>query len=384
MNSNVFIYTNFDSTENSSKESTCTYVLNEGSKTNLVDGSKVIGGDVDTSLCISNINLGDGDKIPDDWNVHKVIADDESFFINIERQIRDKFSRWEVEECLPLVKMVYARSEIYDSDMIDYPVEGYYYKSKELTELFKRIRNIQQNKDVYKRIRIDDQVKFLKGVYENEIFGLPAQKSYPWPDSPIHRRWDLLTNIMSDDGLFYTYAHRPWSIDGVMNVLSGKLVGNPTLVELAGLIGKPLLLTAAAETNSLGRMYAAMSGSFSMGVPKSVYIWNVSEIVFDLGKKIVEAYNKLMKNRNTYLGNKGDTEIILPTADNMKYLDWGSMELPRVAHLGYLTETKYNYFWLADYDGKVYDYYTRDFITTNDFVKNHDEILTKIKNSTYE
>jgi hypothetical protein len=260
-----------------------------------------------------------------------------------------------VRKVLPVLREVYEKSGTYDWEMEEYPVEGYYYKSKELTEVFQRVRNLQQNKKIYDRVNRDwDELVYLRGIYESELFGVKHMSYYPWPDAPLQRRWDALTRMMSDDSIVNQNSTKPWSIPFVMEHLSKYLNGQSNLVELAGLIGKPILLTCAAETNSLGRMYSFCSGACSIEKPVVEYVWKVSPKVEVLGRKIAVAYNEMMKG----------FYIKMPDPNNCWGFDWDTPELPRVAHLGYVMATRENYFWIVDRVEEVFDYYTADFITT--------------------
>lgn len=295
---------------------------------------------------------------------------DEDYFINIDRQVRDKFPKWEVENMLPVAKMVFGRAEVPDLAMEDYPVEGYYYKTPELMELFKRVRNIQQNREVYLKVHKDDMLAKLNAVYDSDLFGTPPVSGYPWPDSPLKRRWDLLTHVMQSEE-FDNGKAEPWTIPLIMDAIGKKTTGTFNLVELAALIRDPKLLTAAAETNALGRMFATMTGSCFSSSIVPTYRWLVRSDVEALGTKIVEAYNNTM----------GNNEIVAPHENNMEEMGWGGMlEVPRVAHLGRVAATKKNYFWILDYGACILDYYTTDFITTDIFIKNRKELIQQIRN----
>lgn len=294
--------------------------------------------------------------------------DDVSYFNMIDNQIRNVFSSWEVENCLPAVRIIWARSNVPDIAMENYPVEGYYSQSKELTELFIKIRNIQQNTALYKKISTqnNDLLDFLKSVYENEIMGEEPSSWYPWPDSPMKRRYDIMTLTMQDKNAFNEHAQFPWDIPTIVKSVGSHYKGRPNLVELAYLANDPRCLCAGCETNALSRMYACLSGSYSLGATKTIYNWKVSKEMESLGTKLVEGYQKIMSFTGPF-GNKNETlKMVVPTKDNAHSLVM-TFKTPRIAHLGYLLESKLNYFWILDVSYRMYDIYTPHFITTESF-----------------
>lgn len=307
----------------------------------------------------------------------KMVITDEMYFTNLDNQVRDKFKDWEVLNMLPAVKMIMGRAKIPELALLDYPVEGYYYKTPELKELFKKIRNIQQNPDVYTKIHDDDMLGRLRATYDSDLFGISPVTGYPWPGSPLKRRWDILTKVMQSEEFDDKIRKYPWTIPSVMEAVKKTKKGMVNLVELAALIGNPKLLTAAAETSCLGRMYAQVTGSYCMRSSyKTEYVWAVKKEVEELGTKIVEAYNKTMDANTIQYENK--IHLVAAHESNMYDMVWGYLELPRVAHLGYVMATQKNYFWILDYGEELYDYYTTDFITTENYYEKRSTILKEL------
>ena len=321
-------------------------------------------------------------------NVIEEEIGDVGYFNMIDNQVRSKFVEFEKKVCLPAAKMLYAGADIPDLAMFNYPVEGYYSKSPELTELFQRVRNIQQNPTIYRKInehKQDNMLSILKAVYENDLMGTEPTAFYPWKDSPIKRRYDILTLATQDTTVFDDKAERPWDIPSIMAAVEKKRRGIINLVELASMTGDVRCLCAGAESNSLGRMFGVMSGSYSCGITRTEYIWKVSPGVQALGEKIVNEYNKLIGENWTHFGNivvKGAEDISLlipPSLDNVHTLKM-SFELPRVAHIGFLRLPKINYFWVMNWIG-VKDVYTRHFLVSGEFDKYSEDLYDYWKSS---
>ena len=310
--------------------------------------------------------------------VREEVIDDTQYFNMIDNQVRARFADFEVKYCLPAAQMLYARAEIPDLAMVDVPTEGYYYKSPELKELFKRIRNLQTNKEVYKRVQTkkNEPLDFLKSVYESDLMGITPTEWYPWPDAPMIRRYDIMTITMQDKDAFNELSPQPWTIDGIVNVVGKHYQERVNLVELAYLANDPRCLCCGCESNSLSRMYAILTGSYSLSSSyfETKYIWKVSPEMQALGEKIVKAYNEIIRNPWAYLGDKKARELDYPSLDNHYNLK-KTFETPRVAHLGYLLETKWNYFWILDDGLTLSDVYTPNFITSENFYDNRGPIL---------
>ncbi len=302
-----------------------------------------------------------------------LVIDNEKYFAMIDNQVRKLFAKFEEEKCLTWAEQVWH--EAGQPELKEFPVEGYYYKSEALRRYFKLIRNFQQNEEVYRKVKESPMLENLRRVLHTEIFGteVPKDEYYPWPDAPLKRRWNLLTYTMSDKKKFYEYSATPWSITNVMEALKGNAKNLRNLPEMAALIGKPELICAACETNSLGRMFACMSGSMYCPPPLR-FIWDVSPEVEELGKAICALYNEITTPfALRYWGNT--YTILAPTIELCQLTDLGklqppmdwTLECPRVCHLGYLTEIDINYFWILDNFGNLFDLYQKEMLTTEQY-----------------
>jgi hypothetical protein len=283
----------------------------------------------------------------------------EDYFFMIDNQIRTAMMKAETEKCLPAAKTVLEKSGVAIAELKAYPIEGYYYETPELKLYMTILRNLQHNEDVYKRVVKCEELTFLQNWCNNDLFGVedPHKRNQ---DSPLKRRYDILTLTMEDESSFNPKHNHPWSISSIMESLNKQYAGRTNLVELAYLTGNPKCLCCGAETNSAYRMIACISGSYSLNASFNpvVYVWDVSPQVELLGMKIVAAYNELFGG----LFNS----IVFPSLKNHHNLN-KLAKVPRVAILGYISATKEYYHWILDEYRLLTDVYSKEIITTETF-----------------
>ena len=291
---------------------------------------------------------------------HTVKITNEDYFFMIDNQIRSTMMKAETEKCLPAAKTVLEKAGVTVNELKAYPIEGYYYETPELKLYMTILRNLQHNESVYKRVVKCEELTFLQGWCNNDLFGVedPHKRNQ---DSPLIRRYDILTLTMEDPTSFDTHDHHPWSISSIMESLSKQYAGRTNLVELAYLTGNPKCLCCGAETNSAYRMFACLTGSYSLNASFNpvVYVWDVSPQIELLGMKIVVAYNEMIGG----LFNN----IAFPSLKNHLYLN-KLAKVPRVAVLGYLLTGEY-YHWILDEFRQLTDVYSMEIITTETFTK---------------
>lgn len=280
------------------------------------------------------------------------------FFYMIDNQVRDFVPKYEVGIMLQLAERVLEQSEISKNELIEYPVEGYYHKTESLKLYFTIIRNLQMNKGIFTRVvRNSNEFLKLKTFCEDSLFG--QEKPYPidgYENAPIKRKYDVVALTMQDKELFDSTLTRPWDIDSVMNASLKHITGEPNLVELAVMTNDARCVCSGVETNSLYRMMACISGYCNI---EPEYIWEVNSKIFEFGHKIVNAYNRLLNSEI----------LITPNIFNHNKLK-KIPELPRIALLGHIVETKENYFWILDSHNSLSEKYTTELITTESYIKN--------------
>jgi len=306
-----------------------------------------------------------------------LVIDDAKYFAMLDNQVRKLFSAFEANICLSWAEQVF--NEAGKPELKEFPVEGYYYKSDQLKRYFQLIRNFQQNKEVYTKVKASQSLENLKKVLHTEIFGteVPPGEYYPWSDAPLKRRWDLLTYTMSDKTMFDEHAMHPWTIQTVRNAVVKNAKNLRNLPELAAMIGQAELICAACETNSLGRMYACLTGSYSISPPPPRFSWQVRAEVEQFGKSICDLYNEVTAPFGVSFYGGRSYEILPPTLELCELSDKGklnppmdwTLEYPRVAHLGYLIEADLNYFWILDNNGTLTDLYQKEMMTTEQYQK---------------
>ena len=292
-------------------------------------------------------------------NGHTVIEiDNTDYFYMLDNQTRPAMQAAESGVFLPIAKRVLANAGVSFDQLKDYPVEGYYWENDNLRLYLKILRNLQHNGNVYEKVKDSEELRFLQKICNNDLFGIEDPHSRE-NNSPLKRRYDILTITMEDASIFpdHNKVPRPWNIARIMEGLKNNYGNRANLVELAYLTNNPKCLCCGAETNILYRMFACISGSYSCSVPRPpIYKWKVSPEVEDLGERIVAGYNELLK-----------TEIIVaPTLDNhIKFTK--TPKLPRVAMLGYVTETQEYYHWILTSYGDLNEIYSKNIITTESY-----------------
>lgn len=297
-------------------------------------------------------------------NGHSVEIDNTDYFYMMDNQVRPAMQAAEVEIFLPTAKRVLDKAGVEFDQLKDYPVEGYYWESDNLRLYFKILRNLQHNEDVYEKVKDSEELRFLQKVCNNDLFGIedPHRRE---SKAPLKRRYDILTITMEDISIFpdHDTNARSWTIERIMAGLKNNYANRANLVELAYLTNNPKCLCCGAETNILYRMFACISGSYSSGsAPIPIYEWKVSSEVEDLGRRITTAYNELLQSEI----------IVAPTLENHMKLT-KAPKLPRVAMLGYVTETNEYYHWILTHYGDLEEIYSKNIITTESYTNSLNE-----------
>ena len=213
-----------------------------------------------------------------------IVINNDDYFYMMDNLIRGEMMTFEANELLPKAERIWVRAG--SPRLETYPIEGYYYKSNELTRYFQLMRNFQQNENVYPHFKPSVDKDYLVKLVDNELWGTVVDRAqFP---SPFVRRKDILTLAM-EDPKFQTKL-RPWDVPSVMETLDGYATGNPNLVELAYLTNNVHCLLCGAETNALYRMWANVSGSMAMPIQ---VVWQVSEEVEAMGKLLAKEYNRV-------------------------------------------------------------------------------------------
>lgn len=266
------------------------------------------------------------------------------YFHMIDNEIRPAMMDYETKQLLPV-----AQNVIGDLETQEYPVEGYYYKTPELTEYFTIIRNIQENKKIYKEINTKtDEFQRLYDFTDRTLWGAVSSDR---TKSPLPRRYDILGLTLKsfEDPIKGPFVKRPWTIDKIMDRIKDFATGTINLVELAYKIGSLECLVAGAETNILYREITHITGS--SGTNPEI-IWNVDPEIEEFGKKLLDEYNNLI-----------GTNIKSPTPNT--YWNFNRYpELPRVVALGYVDFTGEYYHWKLDSLRNVTDFYSGELHTT--------------------
>ena len=285
---------------------------------------------------------------------------DVDYFFMLDNQIRPSMMKYETEVLLPKAKRVLELTGVKVEDLQPFPTEGYYHETEDLRLYFQIIRNIQHNKEVYKKVQDSEDLRDLQKVCHNDLFGIedPLKRAN---DSPLKRRYDILTLTLEDPTIFPDHNTNPcpWSIKRIMDGIGQQYKNRTNLVELAYLTREPKCLCCGAETNSLYRAIATTSGSYSLHASEPTYVWKVSPEVEELGRRIAGAYNNLI----------GMYVIAVPTLGNHTTFK-KAPKVPRVALLGYVIASQQYYHWILDWTMRLTEIYSTNIITTESYTKN--------------
>lgn len=280
-----------------------------------------------------------------------MIISDVDYYYMIENEVRAQMPFYETQQVLPRIKQLQEDSGIEDNELEDFPVEGYYYKSLDLKEYFKVVRNFQDNEKLNNRVnRNSDNFKWLYNYFDNEIWGNEGCERYQ--KGVFKRKRDVLTNcIESEWGT--SLDSRVLSINGIMEKIPNYTTNNLNLVNLAAKTKDERPVCCGAETNALYRATAMITGCYISSVDDP---WQVTPELEEFGGEVVDFYNK----------NFG-LEIRKPSKDGDNYFLSKIPEVPRVAKLAKILNTNEYYYWIMDQDTKnVTDLYSSKLITTED------------------
>ena len=282
------------------------------------------------------------------------------YFFMLDNQIRPSMQKFESEVLLPKAKRILEMAGVKIEDLRQYPTEGYYHETPDLRLYFQILRNIQHNTAVYERVKNSEELRTLQKVCHNDLFGIedPLKREN---NSPLKRRYDLLTITMEDKTIFpdLDTSSTPWNISRIVDGIGTHYNNRTNLVELAYLTGETKCLCCGAESNSLYRAIAYGTGSCSFSMPPVAYVWKVTPEVEILGQRIINAYNELI----------GHEQIVIPSLENVSSMK-REPKVPRVALLGYVDTSKSYYHWILDECMHLTEIYSPAIITTESFEKN--------------
>lgn len=295
------------------------------------------------------------------------------FFEIVDNQVREAMQKVETET-LPI-----ARAALTDSGLSlqEYPVEGYYGKTPELTQYFNYIRTLQLNFSD----KIGDAIRKLHDFYTNEVFGLRqavrtainSQGVWYPSETPavISPMVDPLTVAVAKVGNNSATVYQNLTIENITKALEsvelGKgLVGFGSLVDRVerGLTKRynPIATTLARETTILSSYIPTPRGA-------SEYMYMVSAEVEEQGNKVIDAYNALFKSTGS------DITITNVKRDNAFMFLEGLPEIDRCVRIFNLElpgQEKEFYHWAIDTENngpKVIDFWRKEVVTTDMFKK---------------
>ncbi|MFH1637511.1 MAG: hypothetical protein ABIB71_03745 [Candidatus Woesearchaeota archaeon] len=259
----------------------------------------------------------------------------------------------------------------------NYPVEGYYPETKELTQYFLHVRTLQ---DKY-TTTVTGAIQKLHDIYTHPVFGLKQGKPNAINPTDVYfPEEDLVTISPVVDPV--TVASKKimpnWTIDGIMENVEKENLGEG-LVGFAYMVDElakgerahfnPVATTMACETTVLSRMKMVVRG-----LRKRPQVdWRVTPEVEGAGKGVIESYSDLMGRHSSLL-----REVPQVTPDNICGLLDNLPSVFRIVNLNSnLLRDDGHYHWAIDSseeDGKqkglvVKEIWSDKVITTEEYQK---------------
>jgi hypothetical protein len=296
-------------------------------------------------------------------------VDNLAFFRIVDKQAREAMQQVETE-LLPTARKALSETGL---SLGEYPIEGYYGKSRELTEYFNHIRTLQLNFSD----KVGDSVRRLHDFYTDEVFGLGQSVAtainsegvwYPAePPAVISPMVDPLTVVVAKVGSDPRTAYDDLTIENLAKELEGAelgkgLVGFGSLVDRVerGGTGKhnPVATTLARETTVLSAHVPTL---------RSMPEYRVSPEVEQGGNEVIDAYNAL------FSASGFDARIGSVTKKNAFALNHDLPEMCRCVRIFNLElpgSPKEFYHWAVGNDGygpKVFDFWRNEVVTTDMF-----------------
>ncbi|MEM8857978.1 MAG: hypothetical protein AAGD96_06635 [Chloroflexota bacterium] len=220
------------------------------------------------------------DDNPFGENVETIIRklDNRSLILALDHLYRESMKWYEVDTLLGQTKELLERLSIQPGN---FPIEGYYTESKELTEYFLNMRTLQRTEETRAfEVEASEAYKNLAAVMSSEIFGSTGiQRFFPHRHDPLYH---ALKNLSVED----------WTVDQITQEAHAisKNSDDISLVGLAAYINDPVVLAGLRESVAL---YADIMMTGAPMETKIVYKWEVDQELQDRVNRFVHTFNKL-------------------------------------------------------------------------------------------
>lgn len=204
----------------------------------------------------------------------KRVVDNRVFLLGLDVLYRDAMKGREAGELLPCARRV---AQVLGVPVGEFPVEGYYAESPELTEYFHLVRSLQAV-DESSLPRVESLPEFgrLLSVVSSKLFGRPVSDGKLLPKGR-----DPLSQALEDSA-------PDWTVESLID-RAGAVAGewdDCSLVGLAARCGDAVVLTATRESVVL---YArTILGSARR---KTRYVWDVDKDLSEAAGRFIEIFN---------------------------------------------------------------------------------------------
>lgn len=308
-----------------------------------------------------------------------LVVDDVQYFRALESEVRESMKAFETG-LLPLAEQAVSDGGF---TLGNYPVEGYYHETSELTKYFNCIRTLQGN---YTN-NVTPAIQHLHAVYTHPIFGLKqgvrtainqTDVYYPQLDpatiSPVVDPVTVATQRLAP-----SHKLPNWTTQSIMQEVK-KIPKSTCLVGLALLVdelhkekGKynPVATCAARETTVLSAMKWIIITSVG---PETKVDWRVSPKVEAYGIEVVNGYNDLITLYSMMVkrshGPKSAQRIVRQmTPKNVESVLEHAPDMRRCVNLSAHDKVGFYHWIIVERNGKynVVDFYAPQIVTTKEY-----------------
>jgi hypothetical protein len=208
----------------------------------------------------------------------KRVVDNRVFLLGLDALYRDAMKGHEAGELLVCARRI---AQTLGMDPGDFPIEGYYTESPELTEYFCLVRTLQQvDETSIPTVRPLTEYTRLLEVVSSPVFGCPVHEGKLLPTGR-----DPLSQAIRD-----TIPN--WKLVSLV-ALANKIATESDDYSLVGLAARTkdsVVLTATRESVVLYAEVPVMAARRSL---KPKYVWEVDKDLSEAAGRFVKAFNKL-------------------------------------------------------------------------------------------
>ncbi len=307
--------------------------------------------------------------------MEKIIVDDLTYFRALDHSVRDAMKIFETS----LADVAEETVSDVGVEVGDYPVEGYYHETPQLTRYFNAVKTLQDPDNFSEKVT--DNVRLFNKIYTHSVFGLKQamptalnKTDVQWKDHP-----PVVVSPVIDPVTIATQKTCPnWTLDTIMTAIEVQELGT-CLVGLAVIVdqknkvnGKynPVATTWARETTVLSAAKFICTSARS----EPEIDWQVSKEVEAYGKKVLAGYADLIENNSITRNVRRPYEVSPKT---IRGLLFRADDPERCVHLSTNLDGSHYHWAVVEENGKyrAVDFNEARIITTKEYQQNPAKFL---------